>query len=68
MYEVVMDHNTVKVIAVHKKGDGYVREYKAIEIVVHRVDLKVACKGGDIHELEEGVYNLHREDHRFRCR
>ena len=59
-----MEHNTVQVVAVHKKAHWYVGDYNAVQVVVDTVDLEVAYKGSDVKELKEGVYKLHEEEPR----
>jgi hypothetical protein len=58
-----VEHNTVKIIAVHKKADWHVGEYDTVHVVIQTVDVEVAYKGGDVKELEEGVYKLYGEVH-----
>ena len=60
-----MEHNTVQVVAVHKKAHWHVGAYNAVEVVVDAVDLEVAYKGRHVKELEEGVYEFHEEDPRL---
>ena len=53
-----MQHNTVQIVAVHKKADWHVGEYNAVQVVIQGMDSEVTYKGSDVKELEEGVYNL----------
>jgi len=63
LYDVIVEHNAIKIVAIHKKAHWHVGEYNAIQVVVEAVDLEVAYKGGDVKELEEGVSKLYGEVH-----
>ena len=63
MYDVIVEHNTIKIVAVHKKAHWHVGDYKAVQVVVEAVDLEVAYKASDVKELEEGMYELYGEEH-----
>jgi hypothetical protein len=62
LYDVIVEHNTVKIIAVHKKADWHVGEYNTVQVVVQTEDVEVAYKGSDVKELEEGMYRLYGEE------
>ena len=58
-----MEHNTVQIVAVHKKAHWHVGEYDTVQVVVQTVDVEVPHEGGDVKELEEGVYKFYGEEH-----
>jgi hypothetical protein len=58
-----VEHNTVKIVAIHKKAHWHVGEYDTVQVVVQTVDVEVPHEGGDVKELEEDVSKLYGEEH-----